>query len=94
MRLRVKAEASGRGVELTVLANGGAESLKPCLVVIAESLGIQPFHADLYLVEGASSIAVAFLILGSVRLELLDGGGVRFQPWRQIWWFRRPYTSR
>lgn len=76
--MRVKAKAPGKSIELTVLANGGAESSRPCLVVdpsAAESLRLQPLHGDLYSVEEASSIATAYLIPDSVRLELLDEEG-------------------
>ena len=36
VRLRVKAVSTGKSKELIVLANGGAESPKPCLVIDQE----------------------------------------------------------
>jgi hypothetical protein len=45
VRVRVRSRASSRSAELVVLANGGAESAKPCIVVdesTAEKLGLWP----------------------------------------------------
>jgi len=75
VRLRVK---SGSGeVELVVLANGGAESDEPLLVVdesTAERLGLWPSEeAELYEVEEATTTSRAYVISDPVELELLDG---------------------
>ena len=45
VRLKVKAVSTGKSKELIVLASGGAESPRPCLVVdpsIALDLGLDP----------------------------------------------------
>ena len=75
VRLRVRARDSGRSRELVVLANGGAESPRPCLVVdpsIAEELGFwPPREAEIYYVEEASTTSSALLLRDAVTLELL-----------------------
>jgi len=52
VRLRVKALSTNKSIELVVLANGGAESPKPCIVVdtkIAKELGLWPLtNAEIY----------------------------------------------
>jgi hypothetical protein len=43
VRVRVKSRSSGKSIVVRVIANGGAESPRPCIVVsedIAESLGL------------------------------------------------------
>jgi len=77
VRLRVRSKRSGRSVDLTVLANGGAESPRPCIVVdedIAKELGLWPSgNFKVHRVEEASSISEAYVVEGSVELELLEG---------------------
>ena len=79
VRLRVKHRRSGRHVELVVLANGGAESPKPCIVVppeVASELGLWPLEkAYIYLVEEASGISEVYVVSEAVELELLDEHG-------------------
>lgn len=79
VRLRIKLKNSSKSIELPVLVNGGAESLRPCLVVdetIAESLGVwPPEEAEVYTVEEASSTSSAYLLPDFVELELLDEKG-------------------
>jgi len=78
VRVRVRLKRPGKTVELRVLANGGAESPKPCVVVdpsLVEALEIQPLHGELYSVEEASSVTKAYLIPDAVTLELLDESG-------------------
>jgi len=62
-----------------VLANGGAESPKPCIVVsreIAELLSLRPPpRAEMYVAEETSVISEVCLIPNSVVLELLDEEG-------------------
>jgi len=79
VRVRVRAEGTGSSTDLVVLANGGAESPRPCIVVgpeVAEVLGLWPLNkAEVYLVEEASSTTEAYVLLNSVILELLDEEG-------------------
>lgn len=76
VRPRIRSRSSGREAVLRVLANGGAKSPKPCLVVgedQAQSLGLWPASdAKVYLVEEASSVRKVFLLPDVVELELLD----------------------
>jgi len=75
VRLRVKSRRSSQNINITVLANGGAESPKPCIVVdeeVAGKLGLWPSDSfKLHHVEEASSISEAYVIEESVELELL-----------------------
>ena len=79
VKLRVKSRLTSRSLELAVLANGGAESARPCIVVdesIARELGLWPGTACRVLeVEEASSISEACLVEDAVELELLGEGG-------------------
>ena len=79
VKLRVKSKRSKSILELVVLANGGAESPRPCIVLRPEEarrLGLWPIDkAEIYLVEEASSTSEAYLIPGSVILELIDEEG-------------------
>lgn len=79
VRVRVRSRASSRSTELVVLANGGAESAKPCIVVdesTAEKLGLwPPSKWEVVQVEEASSISEAFVIDEAVELELLGDRG-------------------
>lgn len=78
VRLRVRSK-SGRSVDLTVLANGGAESPRPCVVVdedVARELGLWPSGGfKVHRVEEASSMSEAYVMEGSVELELLGDYG-------------------
>ena len=75
VRLRVRSKRSGRSVDLIVLAKGGAESAKPCIVVdedVARSLGLWPSgDFKVHRVKEVSSISEAYVMEGSVELELL-----------------------
>ena len=75
VRVRVKSRSSGKSIVVRVLANGGAESPKPCIVVsedIAESLGLWPTNNfKVHQVEEASSVGEVYVIEGAVELELL-----------------------
>jgi len=77
--MRIKVENTGSSADLVVLANGGAESPRPCIVVgpeVAKALGLwPPSKAEVYLVEEASSITEAYVLPNSVILELLDEKG-------------------
>ena len=79
VRVRVRAEGTGSSTDLVVLANGGAESPRPCIVVgpeVAEVLGLWPLNkAEVYLVEEASSTTEAYVLPNSVILVLLDEEG-------------------
>ncbi len=79
VKLRVRPKRGGPAKELVVLANGGAESPRPCLVVdvsLAEELGLWPLvGAELYSVEEASGESSALLLPSSVELELLSDEG-------------------
>lgn len=79
VKLRARLKKTNKVAELVVLVNGGAESLRPCLVVdtsVAEALGVwPPEEADVYTVEEASSTSSAYLIPSAVELELLDEHG-------------------
>jgi len=79
VRIRIKVESTGSSTDLVVLANGGAESPRPCIVVgpeVAEALGLWPPNkAEVYLVEEASSTTEAYVLPNSVILELLDEEG-------------------
>jgi hypothetical protein len=81
VRLRVRSKRNGRSVDLIVLANGGAESTRPCIVVdedIARNLGLWPSgDFKVHGVEEVSSISEAYVMEGSVELELL---GERDEP--------------
>jgi hypothetical protein len=75
VRVRVKSRSSGKSIVVRVLANGGAESPRPCIVVsedIAESLGLWPTNNfKVHQVEEASSVGEVYVIEGAVELELL-----------------------
>jgi len=75
----VKVKHSSRALELTVLANGGAESPSPCLAVdpsTASKLGLWPLQqAEVYKVEEASTIGEAYLLRNKVEVELLSEEG-------------------
>jgi hypothetical protein len=77
VRLRVRSKRNGRSVDLIVLAKGGAESARPCIVVdedIARNLGLWPSgDFKVHGVEEAPSISEAYVMEGSVELELLGG---------------------
>ncbi len=79
VKIRVKARRSGKSKEIIVLANGGAESPRPCIVVeprTAEELGLwPPEEAEVYRVEEASTISRVFLLRKAVTLELLSEEG-------------------
>lgn len=78
VKLRIKSKLTNRSVELVVLANGGAESPKPCVVVdveTAEALNLWPSQGELYSIEEASTTTKAYLLPEAVKLELLDEGG-------------------
>lgn len=75
VRVRVKSRSSGKSIVVRVLASGGAESPRPCIVVsedIAESLGLWPTNNfKVHQVEEASSVGEVYVIEGAVELELL-----------------------
>ncbi|MEL9997853.1 MAG: hypothetical protein QXH99_05110 [Sulfolobales archaeon] len=75
VRVRVKSRSSGKSIVVRVLANGGAESPRPCIVVsedIAEPLGLWPTNNfKVHQVEEASSVGEVYVIEGAVELELL-----------------------
>ncbi len=75
VRVRVKSRSSGKSIVVRVLANGGAESPRPCIVVsedIAESLGLWPTNNfKVHQVEEASSVGEVYVIEGAIELELL-----------------------
>jgi hypothetical protein len=75
VRVRVKSRGSGKSIVVRVLANGGAESPRPCIVVsedIAESLGLWPTNNfKVHQVEEASSVGEVYVIEGAIELELL-----------------------
>ena len=79
VRIRIRVENTGSSTDLLVLANGGAESPRPCIVVgpeVAEVLKLwPPGKAEVYLVEEASSTTEAYVLPNSVILELLDEEG-------------------
>jgi len=79
VKVRVKSRRSCQSVELTVLANGGAESPRPCIVVdedVAKELGLWPSGTfEVHRVEEASSVGEAYVMKGSVELELLGDFG-------------------
>ncbi len=79
VRVRAVARSSGRAKEIVVLANGGAESPRPCLVVdpsVAADLGLwPPSEAEEYYVEEASSISRILLLRDAIVLELLGERG-------------------
>ena len=76
VKVRVKSAASSKTLDLVVLANGGAESPKPCLVLdeaTAAKLKLWPAEkASLHQVEEATTIGEAFIIENAVELQLLD----------------------
>jgi len=79
VNLKVRVIGTRKSLDIVVLANGGAESPKPCIVVnreIAESLSLwPPPRAEIYVVEEASVVSEVYLIPNSVVLELLDEKG-------------------
>lgn len=79
VRLRVKARRLNKALELAVLASGGAESPRPCLVVdtsTASELGLWPLQqAEVYKVEEASTLSEAYLLKDEVEIELLGEEG-------------------
>ena len=79
VKLRVKTRESEKDIELTVLANGGAESPRPCLAIglsTAKELGVwPPKKAEVFSVEEASHVGNVYLIRNAVVLELLDEKG-------------------
>ena len=78
VKLKIKSKFTNRSVELVVLANGGAESPKPCVVVdvkTAEALNLWPSQGELYSIEEASTTTKAYLLPEAVKLELLDERG-------------------
>ena len=79
VRLRIRSKHSTKSIVKTVLANGGAESQKPCIVVdpeTARELGLWPLQrADVYSVEEASTVARVYLLADAVKIDLLGGEG-------------------
>lgn len=79
VRIRVRSRRSDNSLDLVVLANSGAESIKPCLVVdegIARRLGLWPTdNYKIYIVEEASGESEAFVLDDVVELELLGEEG-------------------
>jgi len=76
VKLRIKVLGSDNFVEAAVLANGGAESPRPCLVIdqeLAKKLGIELNRLKTCSVEEASIITEAKLAEKAVEIELLDG---------------------
>ncbi|MHC1601111.1 MAG: hypothetical protein ACXQTB_02050 [Candidatus Nezhaarchaeales archaeon] len=75
VKVRVKPRSSHESIDLVVLANGGAESFRPCLVVdeeIARRLKLWPSNEfKIHQVEEASSISEAYVINDTIELELL-----------------------
>ena len=77
VKMRITSKTSSRSIKLIVLANGGAESSAPLIVVdpkAAKELGMWPPPAktDIYMVEEASTITHIYLIPNAVTIELLD----------------------
>jgi len=79
VKVRVRSRRSCRSVEVTVLANSGAESPRPCIVVdegVAKELGLWPSGTfKVHKVEEASSVSEAYVMEGAVELELLGDFG-------------------
>ena len=79
VRVRIKVGGTSSSTDLVVLASGGAESPRPCIVVgpeVGEALRLwPPSRAEVYLVEEVSTTTEAYLLPNSVTLELLDEEG-------------------
>jgi len=77
VKVRVRSLTTGRSKVLVVLANGGAESERPTVVVdekIAGELGLYPppEQSELYEAIEASTIRHVYVVPQSIELELLD----------------------
>ena len=78
VKLKVKSLKTGKEIELVVLANGGAESEKPMLVVdpeIAKSLELYSYllrEAEIYEVTEASTSKHVYVLSNAVEIELID----------------------
>jgi hypothetical protein len=80
VKVRVRSRIGSRSLDLVVLANGGAESIRPCIVVdeeIAKRLGLWPAKDyKVYQVEEASTESEVYVLENAVELKLVDDNEV------------------